>query len=272
MKPLRVISSREKFDVWLLTMSKDEKNIIAVVNDGLKSEAIAIPGDTGSSFPAVRSVTQYLNAFGVMIAERIKNQFQPLFDPATEVLSPEILAVNEHIKANAGYSLYDAQLAVSEAHKRCLEHKKSTLCIAQLYNTYKELLDDMYLLQGHYSYPQFFLPDLLCEIMTLNRHDTVENPELTSLLDEDGYLTVYRGQVAERMRNANSCTLDRSMAIHVGRAYTLSSSSPTFYCVTGKVKLADVIAFLQGRKEHEVMVMQKNVKHKTKKMLNSEDY
>lgn len=75
----------------------------------------AIPGSNGSRFPDVHSVAQYLNTFGVMIAERIKSQFQPLFDPAAEALSPEILAVNETIKKNAGYSLYDAQLAVCEA-------------------------------------------------------------------------------------------------------------------------------------------------------------
>jgi superfamily II DNA or RNA helicase len=41
------------------------------------------------------------------------------------------LAVNESIKRGAGYSLYDAQLAVAEAHMRCLEREKSTLCIAE---------------------------------------------------------------------------------------------------------------------------------------------
>jgi hypothetical protein len=128
LKPLQVISNREKFDVWLLTMTEDEKNIVDVVNDGLKTGAISIPG---SEFPAVHSVTQYLNTFGIKIAERIKNQFEPLFDPAAEALSREILAVNANIKANVGYSLYDAQLAVAEAHKRCLERKKATLCIAE---------------------------------------------------------------------------------------------------------------------------------------------
>ncbi len=131
LKPLQVISCREKFDVWVFSVTKGEENVISVMNDGLKSGAIAIPGSNGGKFPAVRSVTQYLDAFGVMIAERIKNQFRPLFDPAVEALSPEILAVNENIKKNAGYSLYDAQLAVCEAHKRCLERGKATLCIAE---------------------------------------------------------------------------------------------------------------------------------------------
>ncbi len=131
LKPLQIISARETFDVWLLTLTQNEKNIIAVVNEGLKSGAISIPNSTGKPFPDVRSVTQYLNTFGVLIAERIKNHFQPLFDPAAEPLSPEVLAVNENIKKNTGYSLYDAQFAVCEAHKRCLERKKATLCIAE---------------------------------------------------------------------------------------------------------------------------------------------
>jgi len=128
---LQVISSFEKFDAWVLNLSKDEANVISAVNDGLKSGAISIPGSGISRFPPVRSVTQYLNAFGVMIAERIKGQFSPLFDPASEKLSYEILAVNEYIKAHAGYSLYNAQLAVAEAHKRCLGRIKSTLCISE---------------------------------------------------------------------------------------------------------------------------------------------
>lgn len=115
----------------VLDISKDEENVIAVVNDGLRAGDITIPGSSANDFPAIHSVTQYLNTFGVQIAERIKGQFQPLFDPATEKLSQQILAVNEHIKNNTGYSLYDAQLAVAEAHKRCLERKKATLCIAE---------------------------------------------------------------------------------------------------------------------------------------------
>jgi hypothetical protein len=83
LRPLQVVSHREKFDAWVLRLSEDEKNIIAVVQDGLKSGAIAIPGAKEMPFPEVHSVSQYLNTFGVMIAQRIQSQFQPLFDPAT---------------------------------------------------------------------------------------------------------------------------------------------------------------------------------------------
>ncbi|MCL2047382.1 MAG: hypothetical protein FWG87_01530 [Defluviitaleaceae bacterium] len=131
LKPLQIISIHEKFDAWVLHMVAEEKNIIDTINDGLNCGDISISEAAVTGFPEVHSVTQYLNTFGVQIAERIKGQFSPLFDPAAEALSPEVLAVNDFIKANAGYSLYDAQLAVVESHKRCLERGKVTLCIAE---------------------------------------------------------------------------------------------------------------------------------------------
>ena len=57
------------------------------------------------------------------MADRIRDQFTPLFDPASEPLSEEVLAVNDYIQQEAGYSLYDAQLAVAEAVKRQLDRK-----------------------------------------------------------------------------------------------------------------------------------------------------
>ena len=65
------------------------------------------------------------------VAKRIRGQFQPLFDPASEPLSPEILAINDYIRSHAGYSLYDAQLAVAEAVKRQLQRHKSSIIVAE---------------------------------------------------------------------------------------------------------------------------------------------
>ena len=129
--PLRVISDTEQFDAWILNMSASVSNIISVVNDGLRSGRISIPGAADSDFPDVRGVTQYLNKFGVQIAERIKGQFSPLFDPATKTLSPEVPAVNDYIKKMAGYSLYDAQLATAESLKRRLASAKDAFLIAE---------------------------------------------------------------------------------------------------------------------------------------------
>lgn len=82
---LTVLSLHEQFDAWRLSCTADDGNIIKVVEDGLKSGAIEIPGatpDSSAVFDGINTVSQYLQAFGVTIADRIKSQFVPLFDPA----------------------------------------------------------------------------------------------------------------------------------------------------------------------------------------------
>ena len=133
LRKLTVISIREKIDAWVLICENEDANIVSVVEDGLKSGAICIPGtvkDPGG-FDGVENVTGYLNTFGITVAERIRNQFDPLFDPAAEPLSPEILAVNDYIREHAGYPLYDAQLAVAEAVKRQLSKDKFAFIVAE---------------------------------------------------------------------------------------------------------------------------------------------
>lgn len=133
LKKLTVISIREKIDAWTLMCEKDDANIISVVEGGLKNGSIAIPGEVRepNGFDSVENVTGYLNTFGVTVAERIRKQFEPLFDPAGEPLSPEILAVNDYIREHAGYPLYDAQLAVAESVKRQLSHDKVGFIVAE---------------------------------------------------------------------------------------------------------------------------------------------
>ena len=133
LRPLRVISIRERLEAWLLLCKKDDANIAAVLEDSLKNGAICIPGTVQNphGFDGVYSVTGYLSAFGVTVAERIRSQFRPLYDPAVEPLSPEILHINDYIRAHAGYSLYPAQLAVAESVKRKLSEGKSAFIVAE---------------------------------------------------------------------------------------------------------------------------------------------
>lgn len=133
LKQLTVISLREKMEAWLLNCTAGDGNIVKVLEDGLQSGQIAIPGAStdADGFEAVTSVTSYLNTFGVTVAERIRNQFLPLFDPAAEPLSSEILEINDYIRAKAGYRLYDAQLAVAESVKRQLSHAKCGFIVAE---------------------------------------------------------------------------------------------------------------------------------------------
>ena len=133
LKRLTVISIREKIDAWALTCEHEDRNIVALVEDGLRWRVISIPGEVRNpeGFQDVDNVTDYLTTFGVTVAERIRSQFTPLFDPAAEPLSPEILAVNDYIRQHAGYPLYDAQLAVAESVKRQLAHDKVAFIVAE---------------------------------------------------------------------------------------------------------------------------------------------
>ena len=133
LKKLNVVSIREKIDAWVLRCDNEDANVIWVVEDGLKSGAIAIPGtvENPDGFAEVNNVTGYLNTFGVTVAERIREQFTPLFDPANEPLSAELLSINDYIREHAGYPLYDAQLAVAESVKRQLDHDKCAFIVAE---------------------------------------------------------------------------------------------------------------------------------------------
>lgn len=133
LKRLAAILLREKLQAWVLFCTAGDRNIVEVLEDGLHSGKISIPGTAGSTdgFDAVTGVTSYLNAFGVTVAERIRNQFLPLFNPAEEPLSSEILEINNYIRAKTGYNLYDAQLAVAESIKRQLTHAKCGFIVAE---------------------------------------------------------------------------------------------------------------------------------------------
>ncbi len=134
LRPLEVFSLKEKLDAWVLDLRPNDENVVEILERGLECGAISIPGagpNQPDGFKDVKNITDYLNTFGVTVADRIRDQFTPLFDPASEPLSQEVLAVNDHIRQQAGYSLYDAQLAVAEAVKRQLDRKGVALIIAE---------------------------------------------------------------------------------------------------------------------------------------------
>ena len=134
LRPLAVHSINERLDAWVLDLLPDDKNVVEVLEQGLADGSISIPGGSPNQpdgFENVWNITGYLNTFGVVVADRIRNQFQPLFDPASEPLSKEVLEINDYIQSKTGYSLYDAQLAVAEAVKCQLERKGIALIIAE---------------------------------------------------------------------------------------------------------------------------------------------
>ena len=134
LRPMKVYALKSSMDAWALKLLPDDRNVVEALERGLKDGSIQIPGsgaDPSDGFEQVGSVTQYLNTFGVTVADRIRNQFEPLFDPASQPLSDEVLAVNEYIRSAAGYPLYDAQLAVAESVRRKLRKDKVAIIRAE---------------------------------------------------------------------------------------------------------------------------------------------
>ena len=70
LRPLQVKSLSRRLEAWLLRCEEKDKNIVAVMEDGLKSGAISIPGATVGLNPLdeINSITEYLKTFGVTVA------------------------------------------------------------------------------------------------------------------------------------------------------------------------------------------------------------
>lgn len=130
--PLEVLSASIHFDAYMLEVRNDEKEMEDVVNFGLKQGKISIPGAVkNSGFENIATVSQYLNKYGITIAKRIRQSFNPLFDPVAESICDQLKRINGNLKKNVGYTLYSAQLAVAEALKRRLDRSKVGLVVAE---------------------------------------------------------------------------------------------------------------------------------------------
>lgn len=134
LQPLQVQSFGQPFSAWHMTVSAEEKEIAAVLEDGLKNGSIRIPGSTpglSGALTGMNGFSDYLKAFGVQIAERIKDRFPPLYDPGKEPASSHLEEVNRYVKSHAGYVLFDAQLAASEAVVRQLKKNDLAFVVAE---------------------------------------------------------------------------------------------------------------------------------------------
>ena len=134
LKPLQVYCIGRRFQGWHMNVSDKETELIEVLEDGLKAKRIVIPGTSDSaqhSIGTLHTFTQYLQEFGTMVADRIKDCFPPRYNPAEEPVCPELSEVNRFVMEHAGYSLFDAQLGAAEALKRQLETDKMAMLVAE---------------------------------------------------------------------------------------------------------------------------------------------
>lgn len=134
LKRLKIYSTIEEFDAWCLILDEEDKTLAKIVEDGLENGSISIPGATSrnkGSFKEIDGVMDYLEAFGVLIAEKIKSSFKPLYDPSEENVSSKILEADNYLFANKRIRLYSAQKAVAEGTKRKLDQGRMAMIIAE---------------------------------------------------------------------------------------------------------------------------------------------
>ncbi len=207
LNPLRVCCIGRKFEGWHMSVSEDEKEIAAVLEDGLKQGRISIPGadpQTRQIFSNIRSFTQYLHCFGAKIADRIKHCFPPRYNPAEEPISEKLRKVNQYVMDNAGYSLFDAQLGAAEALRRQLEQSKLALLVAEC-GTGKTKIGSAALYAYQHSDPKrktdrkafnvVICPSHITEKWVRELHETIPDcfaQHATSMSDIDRLYDMYR--------------------------------------------------------------------------------
>ena len=210
---LKVWSPHFPLFAYHLEVSDDESEIGIILETGLKTEQIQIPGTHNGNITEISTFTQYLNTFSGMIADRIKGSFSPLFDPATEDICDKLKNANSFIKEHTGYELYPAQLACSEAIKRVLEIDNVGFIVAEC-GTGKTKLGAtaLYSTQKRKSFNAVICPSHLCKKWVRELHETLPNT---------------RAVVIQSLND-------------VDKAYEMFKSYPdSVYCVISKEKARD---------------------------------
>ncbi len=129
------------------------------------------------------------------------------------------------------------------------------------YDLYKKILCDV---RRNNYFKELFNVQLERHIKKFNKHDTVDNEKLKGMLDENGYLTVYRGHSSYLLRNTASWTLSKDFAFWFGKRIALLNKTDGYYIYTGKVMLKDILAYITDKNEEEIVVPSKYVMDKKK--------
>lgn len=91
----------QKIDLKSSTpMIPEYKEYIIIVEKGMQTKALAIPNakqEHSGCFQDIKGVSDYLSRFDSQIAEKIKKDFIPLFDPLKEDICEEIYKINENL-------------------------------------------------------------------------------------------------------------------------------------------------------------------------------
>jgi hypothetical protein len=195
---LTVLSENQQIVAYRLTVSEDENEVVKILGDGLKKGEIKFPGEFKGNdiFRDFKGFSDYLKNFGSLIAERIKDSFSPLFDPENEQICDKLKQVNAYVKKNAGYELFDAQLAAAEGVKRGLDKNKLSLVVAEC-GTGKTKIGSAALFahQKKKSFNAVICPSHICEKWVRELNETIPNcyaRVIENFTDVDKMFNIYK--------------------------------------------------------------------------------
>lgn len=132
LRELYVWSPHYPLSAYSLKLSKDESNLVALLNEGIKNHSIDIPkSSAGDAFKDITTFRDYIQAFGADIAKQIEKSYVPRFNPKQDKICDELESINSFILKSAGYNLYDAQLNAAEGIKRTLDNDNVAFLVAE---------------------------------------------------------------------------------------------------------------------------------------------
>lgn len=108
--------------------------IIEILSKGIKDGDIQV-SETKEVSEEIKSVTgldSYLNSYKEVLAEKIKDNFVPMFNPETDTYSEELNNLTDYIDYIGGLDLYDAQRGVIETTARTLKKQKNVFIIGSM--------------------------------------------------------------------------------------------------------------------------------------------
>lgn len=101
-----------------------------IVTRGLKDNHISIDGTSDnvrSKVEDINTIDEYIDNFGQILCDKVTNNFNPLFNPASEELSQEIKDRTSIAAAHSNIFSYTAQENAEEAITRSMEINKHTI-------------------------------------------------------------------------------------------------------------------------------------------------
>lgn len=108
--------------------------IIEILSDGIRNGDISVSEvkETSDTIKNVTGLDSYLENYKEVLAEKIKENFVPMFNPDTDTYSKELNELADYVDYIGGLNLYDAQRGVIETTYRTLKKQKSVFIIGSM--------------------------------------------------------------------------------------------------------------------------------------------